>query len=162
MAAAAITWAVSVSHLVGTDPRIRWADASASSRWNVPDRVVRLTATHDASTGGVVSGERLLLVADGSGGPTDRLRAGYLALVRALGTRHAPIRVTLAAPSRGELIAVPVDEDLLVLAADRVAEHVGLRVERDRAPAVPGRWCVHCHLLDVCPAGLTRSSGTDS
>jgi hypothetical protein len=156
VAAAAITWCESVVRLVGTDAGIRWADSSSSSHWNVPDRLVRVSASHDALMGGVVSGERLLLVADGAGGPADRLRAGYLALVRSLGTQHAPVRVTLAAPSRGDLARVEVDDALLSLAVDRVAEHVALRADPPAAPPTPGRWCRHCHLLDLCDEGRAR------
>ncbi len=151
--AAAISWAEGVVRLVGTDPGIRWADASSAAHWNVPDRLVRVSGSHDALLGGVVRGERLLLVADGDAGPADRLRAGYLALVRSLGTQHAPVRVTLAAPSRGDLVRVEVDEGLLSLAVDRVAEHVAVRADREHAPPRPGRWCRHCHLLDVCDEG---------
>ena len=129
---------------------------SRSTRWNVPDRLVQLTATHEAQMGGVVQGERVLVVADGVGGPADRIRAGYVALVRAVGTQHAPVRVTLAAPSRGELTQVAVDADLLDLAVDRVTEHVAHRADPDRSPVVPGRWCVHCHLLQDCAEGLAR------
>ncbi len=156
LAAATITWCTSVLRLVGRDPRIRWADPSRSTRWNVPDRLVQLTATHEAQMGGVVQGERVLVVADGVGGPADRIRAGYVALVRAVGTQHAPVRVTLAAPSRGELTQVAVDADLLDLAVDRVTEHVAHRADPDRSPVVPGRWCVHCHLLQDCAEGLAR------
>ena len=104
--------------------------------------------------GRVVSGEKLLLVADGAGGPADRLRAGYLALVRSLGTQHAPARVTLAAPSRGDLRRIDVDEALLSLAVDRLAEHVARpRGAAAAAPTSVGRGCAHCHLLDLCLEG---------
>lgn len=156
VAAAAFAWAAAVARLVGPSPDIRWADASSSSHIDVPGRLVRVTASHDALLGGVVSGERLLLVADGQGGARDRLRAGYLALVRALGTQHAPTRVTLAAPSRGSLERVDVDEQLLALAVDRVAEHVAARALRDAAPATPGRWCGRCHLLELCEEGRAK------
>ena len=153
VAAGAITWAGSVLRLVGRHPSIRWADPSSGSSWNVPDRLVRVTASHDALTGSVGTGERLLAVADGPGGAGDRLRAGYLALVRSLGLQHTPLRVTLAAPSRGVLERVDVDDALLTLAVDRVVEHVAHRADPDAAPPVPGRWCTHCHLLEVCDEG---------
>jgi hypothetical protein len=153
VAAAAITWCSSVQRLVGSDGSIRWADPSSASHWDVPDRLVRVSASYDAVRGGVVTGERLLLVADGAGGPSDRLRAAYLALVRTLGTRHAPLRVTLAAPSRGTMERIDVDEDLLTLAVDRVVEHVVVRADRDAAAPRPGRWCAHCHLLELCDEG---------
>lgn len=156
VAAAAITWAESLLRLVGRDPGIRWADASSSSHWNVPGRLVRLTARHDAQLGGVVSGEKLLLVADGAGGPADRLRAGYLALVRSLGMQHAPVRVTLAAPSSGELTRVEVDESLLSLATDRLAEHVAARAAPSSAPVWVSKGCIHCHLLEQCPEGIAH------
>jgi hypothetical protein len=162
VAAAAITWCTALLRLVGSDARIRWSDPSLSNRWNVPERLVQLTATHEAQMGGVVHGERLLVLADGDGGPGDRLRAGYVALVRALGTQHAPVRVTLAAPSRGELVQVPVDDELLALAVDRVTEHVAHRAAGDRAPVAPGRWCAHCHLLEGCAQGGAHLAATAS
>jgi hypothetical protein len=153
VAASSITWCTSVLRLVGLDGSTRWADPSSGSHWDVPDRLVRVSASHDALRGGVKSGERLLLVADGAGGPSDRLRAAYLALVRSLQSRHAPLRVTLAAPSRGTMERIDVDEALLTLAVDRVAEHVAMRSDRDAAPPRPGRWCAHCHLLELCEEG---------
>lgn len=153
VAASSITWCTSVLRLVGLDGSIRWADTSSGSHWDVPDRLVRVSASHDALRGGVVTGERLLVVADGAGGPSDRLRAAYLALVRSLQSRHAPLRVTLAAPSRGTLERIDVDEALLSLAVDRVAEHVALRAEPEVAAPRPGHWCAHCHLLDLCDEG---------
>ncbi|MFN7150110.1 MAG: hypothetical protein ACK4V6_11590 [Microthrixaceae bacterium] len=152
VAASSITWCTSVLRLVGLEGSIRWADPSSASHWDVPDRLVRVSASYDAVRGGVVTGERLLLVADGVGGPSDRLRAAYLALVRSLGTRHAPVRVTLAAPSRGTMERIDVDEALLTLAVDRVVEHVAVRADRAAAP-LPGRWCAHCHLLELCEEG---------
>ena len=62
VAAAAISWCEAMVRLVGTDLTIRWADSSSSSHWDVPDRLVRMSASQDAQLGGVVSGERLLLV----------------------------------------------------------------------------------------------------
>ncbi len=153
VAAGAITWAASVLRLVGRHPSIRWADPSSGSSWNVPNRLVRVTASHDARMGSVRDGERLLVVADGTGGAGDRLRAGYVALVRSLGARHTPLRVTLAAPSRGTLERVEVDDALLTLAVDRLVEHVAQRADPAAAPPVPGRWCTHCHLLEVCDEG---------
>jgi hypothetical protein len=153
VAASSITWCTAVLRLVGSDGATRWADASSGSHWDVPDRLVRVSASHDALRGGVVTGERLLLVADGVGGPSDRLRAAYLALVRSLQSRHAPSRVTLAAPSRGTVERIDVDEALLTLAVDRVVEHVAVRADRDAAAPLPGRWCAHCHLLDLCEEG---------
>ncbi len=159
VAAGAITWGTALARMVGGGAPVRWADASSSSSWNVPDRLVRLTASHEALWGGVVSGERLLLVADGSGGPTERLRAAYLALVRSLGTQHAPVRVTLAAPSRGATTRVQVDDALLDLAVDRVVEHVAMRADPPTAPPAPGRWCRHCHLLELCDEGRRWAEG---
>lgn len=159
VAAGAITWGTATSRLVRSGAAVRWSDALSSSAWNVPERPIRLTATHEALVGGVVSGERLLLVADGAGGPTERLRAAYLALVRSLGTQHAPVRITLAAPSRGTTSRVEVDDALLDLAVDRVVEHVAMRADPPSAPPAPGRWCRHCHLLDLCDEGRARSEG---
>jgi hypothetical protein len=159
VAAGAITWGTATARLVRSGAAVRWSDASSSSAWNVPERPIRLTATHEALVGGVVSGERLLLVAEGAGGPTERLRAAYLALVRSLGTQHATVRITLAAPSRGATARVEVDDALLDLAVDRVVEHVAMRADPPSAPPAPGRWCRHCHLLDLCDEGRARSEG---
>ncbi len=158
VSAAALTWASGVRQVVPPDPRVRWADPTAGARWDVPDRLVRVVANLDASMGGVVTGEVLLLVADSDADSTDRMRAAHLALVRSVLARHAPVRVTVAAPSRGVKVQVEVDRDLLDLAADRLVEHVALRVDPAGAPTRPGRWCDHCHLLEVCHAGRARGS----
>ena len=154
--AAALAWSSSVLRIVGRAPGTRWADPSASSKVDLPDRLVRLTASHDAARGGPATGERLLLVADSSGGARDRLRAGHLALVRSLGMRQTPVRVTLLAPSRGERTTVVVDEALLSLAVDRVAEHLAALTLGEHAPATPGPWCTRCHLLELCDEGRAR------
>lgn len=156
VAASATAWASAVLRIVGRVPGTRWADASASPKVDLPDRLVRLTASHDAERGGLATGERLLLVADSSGGARDRLRVGYLALVRSLGRRQAPVRVTLLAPSRGERTAVVVDEALLSLAVDRVAEHLAALAQGEHAPASTGPWCSYCHLLELCDEGRAR------
>ena len=39
---------------------------------------------------------------------------------------------------------------------DRVAEHVAHRSSPDAAPAVPGRGCRHCHLLQDCSEGAAH------
>ena len=138
--------------MVPSDPRVRWADPAAKANWDHPDRLVRVVAAHDASSGGVVNGEVLLLVADRDADSTDRMRAAHLALVRSMLSRHSPVRVSVAAPSRGEKVQIPVDRDLLDLAVGRLMEHVALRLEPPTAPVRPGRWCSHCHLADVCEA----------
>ncbi len=53
VAAGAITWATATARLVRSGASVRWSDASSSSAWNVPDRQIRLTATHEALVGGV-------------------------------------------------------------------------------------------------------------
>lgn len=156
LAAAVITWCISLRRVVRPDRRIGWSDPVGPDRCNVPGRLVQLRASHEAIGGGVVTGERLLLLADGAegaGGPADRLRAGHVALVRALLSRHAPRSVTVVSPSRGEKVLVRVDDELLDLAVDRVAEHVAHRVAGESAPTVAGRWCRHCHLLEGCASG---------
>lgn len=154
LAAASITWAESVRRVVGRDPAsVPWSDASMAPSWDVPERRVRLKAAHEALHGGVVSGEVLLLVADGPDLVGQRRAAAHLALVRSLGVQHAPVRITMASPSTGQLERVEVDRDLLALGVDRVTEHVALVAEPERAPTTPGRWCRWCHLLELCPAG---------
>lgn len=152
LTAAAVTWAAGLRRMVPSDPRVRWADPAAKANWDHPDRLVRVVAAHDASSGGVVNGEVLLLVADRDADSTDRMRAAHLALVRSMLSRHSPVRVSVAAPSRGEKVQIPVDRDLLDLAVGRLMEHVALRLEPPTAPVRPGRWCSHCHLADVCEA----------
>ncbi len=156
LVAAVTTWCDGALRLVGRDPRIVWADPARAPAWNVPGRVVQLRATLDAVMGGVVSGERLLSISDAAPRPSDRLRAGYLALVRSLGTRHAPVRITTGAPSTGTRTAVVVDEALLDLTVDRVLEVVQVRADPDGAPAAPGRDCTWCHLLEDCAEGRTH------
>ena len=152
LTAAAVTWAAGLRRVVPPDPRVRWADPSSKTNWDHPDRLVRVVASHDASLGGVASGEVLLLVADSDSGSTDRLRAAHLALVRSMLSRHSPVRVTVASPSRGEKVHFQVDRALLDLAVDRLVEHVALRLDPPTAPVRPGRWCSHCHLVEVCEA----------
>lgn len=159
VAAGAVTWCISVRRLIGADRRVGWSEPSPSMRWDVPGRLVALTASHEARSGHLSSGERLLVVADGAegaGGPADRLRAGYIGLVRALGSGCAPLSVTVASPSRGDKVRVEVDDGVLDLAVDRVAEHVAHRVAAGAAPTVAGRWCAHCHLLEGCAPGRAR------
>lgn len=159
VAAGVITWCISLRRVLRTDRRIGWSDPVGPDRYNVPGRLVQLRASHEAIAGGVVSGEQLLVLADGvegAGGPADRLRAGHVALVRALLSRHAPLGVTVVSPARGEKVHLEVDDELLDLAVDRVAEHVAHRVAGESAPTVPGRWCAHCHLLEGCGPGRDR------
>ncbi len=156
VAAAAITWAESALRLVGRDSRVKWAEPSQKPKWNVPGRLVQLSASVDAVLGGVSSGEKLLILSDAVPGPADRLRAGFTALVRTLGARHAPLRVTVGSPATGLLQPIPVTQELLELAADRALEMIGLLANPDSAGTVPGKWCGYCHLLEHCDAGRTQ------
>jgi hypothetical protein len=153
VSAAVGTWCHGALRLVGRHDGVVWADPSRPAKWNVPGRVVQLRGGVDAVLGSVVRGEKLLLLGDGVPGPADRLRAGYVALVRSVGTTHAPVRVTLGSPATGVMTPFPVTAELLELATDRVVEMVRHRAEPAIAPPRPGRWCSHCHLLDLCDEG---------
>jgi len=159
VAAAAITWSDSALRLVGRDLRVKWAEPSQKPKWNVPGRLVQLSASVDAVLGGMASGEKLLILSDAVPGPGDRLRAGFTALVRTLGARHAPVRVTLGSPATGLLQPIAVTEELLELSADRALEMIGLLANSDSAGTVPGRWCGYCHLLAQCNEGQAQLAG---
>ena len=135
---------------------MKWAEPSQKPKWNVPGRLVQLSASVDAVLGGVSSGEKLLILGDAVPGPADRLRAGFTALVRTLGARHAPLRVTVGSPATGLLQPIPVTQELLELAADRAVEMIGLLANPDAAGTAPGKWCGYCHLLEFCDAGRTQ------
>ncbi len=156
LAGAVLTWCDGALRLVGRDPRIRWADPSRAPAWNVPGRLVQLRGSVDAVIGTVASGEKLLTLSDAAPGPADRLRAGHHALVRGLGIRHAPVRVTTGSAATGNRVAHAVDESLLELVTDRVVEVVQHRAAPEHAPPWPGNGCSHCHLLDDCPEGLAH------
>ena len=150
---AVLTWCDGALRLVGRDPRIRWADPSRAPAWNVPGRLVQLRGSIDAVIGTVVRGEKLLTLSDAAPGPADRLRAGHHAVVRGLGVRHVPVRVTTGSASTGLRVAHVVDDSLLELVSDRVVEVVQHRSAPDDAPPWPGRGCSYCHLLDECAEG---------
>lgn len=156
VASAVTTWCHGALRLVGRDPRIRWADPAMPPKWNVPERVVQLRGSVDASMGTPGRGEKLLVLGDGLPGGGDRLRAGYAALLRAVASRAAPVRVTVASPATGVRQPFAVGVELLELATDRVVELVSHRATPETAPPVPGRGCVHCHLLDLCEEGTAR------
>lgn len=123
---ATITWCAAALRLVGTDPRIVWNNPQYPNGWTVPGRLVRLTANVDASIGTPGRGEKLFVISDAEPSPLDRVRAGYVALVRAVGIGCAPERVTAGAPSRGSMTRFDVTEDLLDLAVDQVIQAVAL------------------------------------
>lgn len=156
LSSAVITWCHGAVRLVGRDARVAWADPVMSPRWNVPGRIVQLRGSVDATIGTVGRGEKLLLLGDAVPGPGDRLRAGYAALLRSVTSGHAPIRVTLGSPATGTMQPVEVNAELLELVTDRVVEVVSHRAAPDQAPPIPGRWCVHCHLLDICSEGAAH------
>ena len=160
VAAAVTTWCDGALRLVGRHAGVVWADPTRTPSWNLPGRIVQLRGSVDATIGGVVSGEKLLLLGDAMPGPADRLRAGFAALLRAVGTRHAPVRVTLGSAATGTMQQFAVGPDLLDLASDRVAEIVGHRADPDAAPPMPSRGCSHCHLLDLCDEGLDHLTST--
>ncbi|MGB6059057.1 MAG: hypothetical protein WBF71_12435 [Microthrixaceae bacterium] len=141
--AAASAWCEGALRLVGADSRVTWTDPQYPNAWLVPGRLVRLQANVDATTGTPASGERLFVVSEALPSPTDRIRAGFVALVRAVGTRSAPERVTIGAPSRGSMERFDVTGDLLDLTVDQVIETVALaarshRNGETRSPNQPG------------------------
>jgi hypothetical protein len=164
--AAATTWAVDAARLVGTDqprpadrPRPKWCDPFRQPAWRIPGRRIRVGATVDAVMGTPSSGsERLLVITDATPGPGDTIRAGHVALVRSLTSGRAPERVSLGSPATGEIRRFGVDRALLELAVDRLSEFLQLLENPADQPAVPGRWCHHCHLLDLCQAGAAHLS----
>ena len=156
VASAVITWCHGARRLVGRDGRIKWADPVMSPRWNVPGRVVQLRGSVDATMGTVGVGEKLLLIGDGVPGAGDRLRAGYAAVLRSVMSGHAPVRVAIGSPATGRRQPFEVGPELLELATDRVVEVVSHRAAPEAAPPVPGRWCAHCHFLDLCDEGTAR------
>ncbi len=127
--AATITWCEGALRLVGTDPRIVWTDPQYPTAWMAPGRLVRLSANIDAVIGTPVSGEKLLVMSDAAPRSTDRIRAGFAALVRAVGIGSAPERVTIGAPSRGTTERLGVTADLLELAVDQVIQSVALAAD---------------------------------
>lgn len=151
--AAAHTWAADAARLVGGATRVRWSDPFLSARWNVPGRAVQLAGATDAVVGTPREGERLLVITDALPGPGERLRAGHVAVVHALGSGRTPVYVSIGSPASGRKEKVAVDEGLVDLVVDRIAEVAGHLAERETAPTVPGRWCSHCHWRDVCADG---------
>lgn len=156
--AAAVTWAESLRRTMGATRRpIRWSDPGPWT-WDVPERIVSLSVKVDATGTADVSGDVLLWASGATDPLIQRALAAHLALVRAMSTNRAPLRVAIAVPATGTVLRVPVDRDLLDLGVDRVVEHVALRARPDTAPARPGRGCRHCHLLDVCEPGLAHAA----
>lgn len=151
--AAAHTWAADAARLVGGATRVRWSDPFLSARWNVPGRAVQLAGATDAVLGTPRQGEKLLVVTDALPGPGERLRAGHVAVVHALGSGRTPVRVSIGSPASGRVEPVPVDEGLVDLVVDRIAEVAGHLADAEAAPTVAGRWCSHCHWRDVCEVG---------
>ena len=153
VSAAVVTWCDGAVRLVGDSDRIVWSDPIRTPRFDLPGRSVALTAAFDARHGTPRAGERLLVLSDATSPSQRRIRAAHVALVHTLGTRRAPVRVTVGSPAAGRMSAVEVDAALLTLAADRVVEHLAQHCAAGPAPAVPGSGCRHCHLLDDCPEG---------
>jgi hypothetical protein len=153
----ATTWAADVIRLVGRR-RIHWSDPFRPLVWTVPGRAVRLRASVDGVIGRPRTGEKLLVVSDAAPGPGDRLRAGFVAVVHALWSGVTAVRVSIGSPAAGRVQRFDVDEALTDLAVDRLLEVLRYLAEPSAAPAVPGEWCRHCHLRDVCETGLGHLS----
>jgi hypothetical protein len=153
--AAATTWASGALAAVGGRP-LSWA--TRRQLFDVPDRTIRLRAGWDAADG--VARPDVLLVMSGRA-PTDpalELVAGFNALVDGLLRRRVPLRVRIGSAATASTVAFPVTAELLARTVERVVQLVAWRVEADRAPTSPGRWCRDCHLLDVCPDGLVPTA----
>jgi len=87
-----------------------------------------------------------------------RDRAAFEAATAALAIGVVPGSVLVTAGDTGERVTVPVDDDLLVLGADRIVAVVAQRVvavERgfDPTDATPSGACRHCDHLADCPPG---------
>lgn len=148
--AAAGTWAVGALTAVGGRD-LRWATQSMPA--DVPGRRLRLSANWDAGHGSVVDPTTLVVVTPAPPGPLDRYRAGFAALVAALGQRRVPVRVRHASPTTGAHRAQAVTAELLELAVDRVVDLAVAAAAPADAPLSAGPWCRRCHLLDACDEG---------
>jgi hypothetical protein len=151
--AASTTWAVGALRAVG-GRRLVWSPRRQPA--DVEGRTIRLRGTWDASDRRAKPD--VLVVMSGRAPADDALPAlaGFNALVDGLLRREVVERVRIGSAATATTVAVPVTEDLLGLAIDRVVELVRHRVEPDAAPAVPGAWCRHCPQLDVCPEGTAH------
>lgn len=159
--AAVLTWCVDVTRLVGQPDgkvarKIRWADPFRQPRIDLAGRTLRLRGSLDAVLPDRAEGERLLLLGDAVPGVADRVRAGHAAVLRSLGTRSAPERVSVGSPASGHVERHPVDGALLDLAVDRIVEVVQLLAAAEEPGPVPGPWCHHCHLRPDCPEGAAH------
>lgn len=171
VSAAVLTWCADVVRLLVSNgaggealAMVRWADPFRAPRVDrrvsaVGSTVVRLRAPVDAVLRRPGMPERLLVVSDATPSPGDRLRAGLVALVHAVGSGRAPGGVSVGSPSGGTIERVVIDAALLDLAVDRVVEVVGHLVDPEHAPAAPGHWCGHCHLRDACEPGAAHLAG---
>ena len=162
LAAAATTWVVGALRLVGRGPGTQWRPPFPKPAWTLPGRLVRVSAAVDATAGNAESGDRLLVLADRAPAAEDRLRAGFVSLVWTVGKGEAPVRVALGSPATGTMQRLTVDTALLDLALDRTEELLGYLADPGGAPAVPGRSCALCDLLEDCPAGLRQLSAGPS
>lgn len=162
LAAGATTWVVGARRLVGTGPGTRWRPPFPKPAWTLPGRLVRLTAAVDATAGSAPVGERLLVLSDRAPSADDRLRAAFVAFVWAVGSGRVPVRVALGSPATGRMQRTTVDSALLDLALDRTVELLGYRADPSTAPAVPGRACRSCEVLEDCPEGLARVAGVQA
>lgn len=124
--AATMTWCEGALRLVGLGSKVLWSDPQFPTAATVPGRVVRLAANVDASIGTPATGEKLFVISEGLPSPTDRIRCGYVALVRALVANCAPERVTTGSPSRGLTTRVTITEEILELAVDHVVQAVAM------------------------------------
>lgn len=156
--AAAVSWAVgALTSIRGRG--VTWVRPSSPAYIRVDGRRIQLHANWDATHGGVAYPTTLVIVTDASPGPLDRYRAGFAALVAALGRRCVPVRVRHASPTTGTHRAEEVTPSLLELAVDRVVELAAAAAAPDAAPVAPGGWCRYCHLLADCTEGRAAVGG---
>lgn len=146
--AATTTWATGALAAVG-GRALQWS--TRRHNYDVPGRTIRLRTSWDAATSGARPEVLVVLSGRAPSDPALELVAGFNALVDGLFRRQVPVRVRIGSASTASSVAVPVTDRLLESSVDAVVRLVRWRVDRDSAPTVPGRWCLDCHLLDVCP-----------
>lgn len=146
--AAATTWAIGALGAV-RGAELKWSPARM--RHEVDGRMIQLRTTWDAATAGAHPEALLVMSGRGAGDPALELQAGFNALVDALIRREAPLRVRVGSASTASTVRFAVTAELLEHAIDWVVQLVAWRTDSSTAATVPGRWCVDCHLLDVCP-----------
>ena len=152
VASATTTWAVGALGAVGDRQDLTWSRANETV--DVSGRAVRLVGSWDAFSGTRRRPVTVLVMSNAAPSrPADALTAAFQALVAGWGPRTVPERVRIGSAAAGTTRAVPITAGRLSAVVDRIVELVSWRVAPELAPAVPGRGCGHCHLLESCDAG---------